>query len=440
MTAPAGSATGFSLADGAQPVAAATLALSEAETQPTRTSRRGGVRRRPTSDAQLKQMRQHVRERCTDAPGVYRMVSADGEVVYIGKSRKLRTRLMSYFRAKWPEEKGARIVREAERIEWEYTPSEFAALLTELHAIKRFRPRLNVAMKRDARHYAFVKVTRGPAPKLLVVRSAGSEDGGLYYGPYQGARRVNEAVRELNDVLGLRDCSLQTRMYFSDQRELFVLPTRTPKCIRHEIGKCLGPCVGACSAAEYEERTVLARRFLEGADDGPLQTLQQAMESASERMEYERAAVMRDKLQRLEELRESLARMRFAVESLTFVYAVPGHAGDDRLYLVRRGRVRAQMPAPRRKAEWRQLERACEEVFGVVDVDSSARVPAHEVDELMLMSSWFRRFPDELGRTHRPEEYLAGRQAGPPGRLARQASGISVASGSEPSVRIATDG
>ena len=77
----------------------------------------------------------------------------------------LRTRLLSYFRCEYPEEKGARILREATSIEWEYTPSEFAALLEELRLIKRFRPRLNVAMKRDARNYCFIKLTRGRRPE-----------------------------------------------------------------------------------------------------------------------------------------------------------------------------------------------------------------------------------------------------------------------------------
>src|SRR5206468_5540199 len=109
-----------------------------------------------TPDELVAEMRTHVRATAKDRPGVYRWLSADGEVVYVGKSKKLRTRLLSYFRC-GSEEKGARIVREATRVEWEYTPSEFAALLEELRLIKRFRPRLNVAMKRDARHFAFIK-------------------------------------------------------------------------------------------------------------------------------------------------------------------------------------------------------------------------------------------------------------------------------------------
>src|SRR5262249_35077664 len=111
------------------------------------------------SDSELTAMRTHVRTNAEDRPGVYRMLSADGEVVYVGKSKQVRSRLMSYFRCEYPEEKGARILREARTIDWEYCPSEFAALITELRLIKRLRPRYNVMMKGDARHYAFIKIS-----------------------------------------------------------------------------------------------------------------------------------------------------------------------------------------------------------------------------------------------------------------------------------------
>src|SRR5207248_11589001 len=142
-----------------------------------------------------------------DRPGVYRMVAGDGEIVYVGKSMRLRSRLLSYFRSEFPEEKGARILREADRIEWDYVPSEFAALLEELRLIKRFRPRFNDMMKRDGRNFCFLKLTRAAAPKFLVVRGPSQDDASVYYGPFQGAQGVEEAVRELNDVRGLRDCA-----------------------------------------------------------------------------------------------------------------------------------------------------------------------------------------------------------------------------------------
>jgi len=348
----------------------------------------------PTSDAQLAVMRSTVKESAADRPGVYRMLSSDGEVLYVGKSKRVRTRLLSYFRCAYPEEKGARILRSAEKIEWDYTPSEFAALLQELRMIKRFRPRYNVAMKNDGRNYSFIKLTKGAAPKLLVVRGASGEDADIYYGPFVGAQRVEEAVRELNDALMLRDCRVDLKMFFSDQTELFQL-ARTPGCIRHEISKCLGPCVGGCSATQYLERVVLARAFLDGSDDSPINMLRAQMEKLSAALEFERAATYRDKLERLEALRAQFGRLRFAVENLSFVYTVPGHEGEDKVYLIRRGVVRAELSKPKSSRDRRTM---VEDIFA--DKPSpTAQIPTHEIDELLLLSSWFRRFPKEMKRT-----------------------------------------
>jgi excinuclease ABC subunit C len=352
----------------------------------------------PTSDAQLAVMRSTVKETAADRPGIYRMLSSEGEILYVGKSKKVRTRLLSYFRCAYPEEKGARILRSAEKIEWDYTPSEFAALLQELRLIKRFRPRFNVAMKQDARHYSFIKLTGGVAPKMVVVRGASTDDSALYYGPFVGAERVGDAVRELNDALMLRDCRNDLKMFYSDQHELFQLSPRTPGCIRHEIGKCLGPCVAGCSADEYAQKVALAKAFLEGSDDGPLDMLKVQMERLSAEMEFERAAVYRDKLQRLEALRAQFGRLRFAVENLSFVYTVPGHEGEDRVYLIRRGVVRAELGKPKSSKDRRTMKQLVEDIFAQTD-KPTAQVPTHEIDELLLLSSWFRRFPKEMKRT-----------------------------------------
>jgi excinuclease ABC subunit C len=389
--------------------------------------------RPPTSVEQLGVMHDHVRARAENRPGVYRMLTTGGEVVYVGKSKRLRTRLLSYFRCAFPEEKGARILREADQIEWEYTPSEFAALLEELRLIKRLRPRFNIAMKRDGRNFCFLKLTRGAAPKLLVVRGPSQDDASVFYGPFQGAQRVADAVRELNDALGLRDCANDQRMHFADQPELFSDFPRTPGCIRFEVKKCLGPCVGGCTAHQYLERVKLARAFLDGADDGPIETLRAEMERASERLEFERAAALRDKVHRLESLKEQFFRLRFAIETLSFVYPVPGHDGDaDRLYLIRRGRVRAETELPRSTADQSRLAQLIDDVFSQRERETS-QIPTHEIDELLLLSSWFRRFPAELKRTHAPSAGLPsalcrlGRTAARSGRDLRSDDGNDVA-------------
>lgn len=358
------------------------------------------------ADARLTELRTRVREEAEDRPGVYRMLTDSGEVAYVGKSKRVRTRLLSYFRATYPEEKAARIVREAVDIQWTYVPSEFAALLEELRQIKRLRPRFNQALKRDARHYAFVRLTEGRAPRMAVLRAAGAaERGGVFYGPFTGATRLREALRELSDALGLRDCSHDRRMLFADQPDLVELPPRTPGCLRYEIGTCLGPCVAAVTASLYASRVGQARRFLEGGEarDEPIDRLRRSMREASERLEYERAGVLRDKVQRLEGLRDQLDRLRFAVESLTFVYDVPGHDGADRSYVLRRGVVRHEAVKPRTAPERRAFDAHLRALFGPGRADASAVIPSHEVDELLLISSWFATHPEELERTRQVE-------------------------------------
>jgi excinuclease ABC subunit C len=137
-----------------------------------------------------------------------------------------------------------------------------------------------------------------------------------------------------------------------------------------------------------------------------METLRADMQAASESMEFERAAILRDKLARLEDLREQFIKFRFAVETLSFVYTVPGHDGDDRLYLIRRGRVRGEYEMPRSEQERIRLLEMVEQVFNPTERDS-AQVPSHEVDELLLLSSWFRRFPAELGRSRDARSFVA---------------------------------
>jgi excinuclease ABC subunit C len=130
-----------------------------------------------------------------------------------------------------------------------------------------------------------------------------------------------------------------------------------------------------------------------------MERLRDAMAEASADMAYEKAAVIRDKLLRLESLREQFSRLRFAVESLSFAYIVPGHDGEDRFYLIRRGVVRAEHPAPQTLADWEALRLMTEEVFSTPVRGASTTVPAHEVDELLLVTAWFTARPAELQAT-----------------------------------------
>ncbi|HEX8394516.1 MAG TPA: GIY-YIG nuclease family protein [Longimicrobium sp.] len=338
-----------------------------------------------------------VAREARNIPGVYRWLGTDGEVLYVGKSKSLRTRLLTYFRAVRGE-KQHRIVEGAHSLAWDYEPSEFAALLRELEMIKRFRPRMNVQHKRDGR-YSFLKIAGASAPRLYVV-TAVSDDAASYYGPFRGGRRIQEAVRELNDLLGLRDCPVNTPIRFADQPDLFSWE-HAPRCHRFELKLCLGPCAGRCAETEYMRRVDLARAFLDGKADEPLRWLGERMQAAADRWEYEYAGLLRDRLQRLEALRDEFARLREALDGLTFLYRVPGVDQDDRVYLVRRGTVRAAVTAPRSAAERRRLERLCDEHFGLPE-PTSTLVQRHQVDEILLIARWFRARPDELQNTVPP--------------------------------------
>jgi excinuclease ABC subunit C len=345
-------------------------------------------------DAHRAQLREQVRSGARNRSGTYRMLGESGEILYVGKSKQVRTRLLSYFRA-GEDEKAHRIIGQSHGLEWSYEPSEFAALLRELELIKRFRPRYNVQHKRDGR-YSFLKLSAGTAPKLFVVRGV-SDDAATYFGPFRGGKRIEEAVRELNDVLGLRDCPLSTPMRFADQPDLFGLE-RTPLCHRAEIGRCVGPCAGMCTESEYARRVRLARAFLDGDADEPLRWLSERMLAAAERWNFEYAAQLRDRTERLEALRDEFSRLREALDRLSFLYTVPGEDGDDRVYLVRRGTVRACVAAPRTARDRRRLARLVEEHFGQPEA-TGALVARHQVDEILLLARWFRLHPEELERT-----------------------------------------
>jgi excinuclease ABC subunit C len=352
--------------------------------------------RRPTPRAEL---REQVRAACTNRPGIYRMIGPADEVLYVGRSVRVRTRLLSYFRAPRGD-KAAEIIGHTHRIDWQYTPNEFASQLLEMRVIQSARPPYNVEHKRD-RAYCFIKLTREAAPRLLLTLEV-QDDGALYFGPFRGRARVREALREVSDLLELRTCAATTPMRFADQLDLFGADPQ-PLCIRADVRKCLGPCAARCTRQEYLGQVEQARRFLEGDVDLPLRLLKERMRAASERLQFEYAAQLRDRAMRLADARSELVALRGTIEALSFVYHVPGHDGDDRVYIIRRGSIRAERPAPRSSADRTALERDAKRVFGRREYGANS-VHAGQVAEILLLARWFRLRPGELERTWCPTE------------------------------------
>lgn len=354
----------------------------------------------------LPALRERVRLEAEDRPGVYRMTDGNGDVLYVGKSVRVRARVLSYFNA--PEgEKAELLMREARAVEWEYVPNEFEALLKELRLIQRHRPRYNVQHKRRP-SYCFIKLTREPAPRLAAVTRVTGDDA-VYFGPFPSVRHVADTVIELCRAVGIRDCPSSTPVFFADQLEFF-MAGRAPRCLRGDLGTCLAPCAGLPDAATYRARVREAQRFLEGRGEGPIDRLRERMAEASRKRDFEYAALLRDRVARLVEFNDRLGAWRGELDALTFLYRVPGFRGEDRLYLLRRGRVREEVPYPKTAAARAEVRAVVEDVYRRREPTPRA-LEREEAAEILFVAAWFRGRKRELRRTKSPKDWLDDRRA-----------------------------
>ncbi len=357
--------------------------------------KRPRARMLPLPAADLVQLRDRVRALAENRPGVYQMVDNTGQVLYVGKAKRLRTRLLCYFRAKYPEDKAARILHAAHDIRWEYAPSEFAAYLGELRHIRKLRPHFNYKLNRTRRS-VLIKVSAGPASRVTAGSAVAREDFRCY-GPFPSLGRTLEAVRTLNDLLGLRDCAPTMPIVFPGQGDLFGQP-RQAACLRHEFGFCSGPCAGFIAEWEYAQRVETAMAFLEGRTIQPLDRVVRAMTDAAANAQFELAARWREKFEQLEWLLAATSRARSAVDLLTFVYRDPGDFGDDRAYILQQGLVRASYPYPVTPIEHEAFRGVVADI-AALPLPPPGPLPLESIDEILLVMSWFRQHPDAFRRT-----------------------------------------
>jgi excinuclease ABC subunit C len=333
------------------------------------------------------------------------MFDRRGRLIYVGKSKALRNRLLSYFSEANAEEKAGKIIQATRAIQWETQPSEFAALLREQHLIRRWVPRWNVQEIPKRQRPVYLCLGRAPAVYFFLARVP-PQGTVACEGPFHGAKRMTRAVDALNKFFRLRDCSNQQTFRFAEQLSLFQLEHR-PGCLRHEIGTCLGPCAAGCSRADYDRQVIAAKSFLEGFNDEPLAELQETMDSAASRHQFELAARARDDIAALQYLHRKLLFLADARRRYTFVYAVPGFDGFAVWYLIRNGEVADVLQAPkcpRTYAEVRpELQRWKRESASGSGGSNGLR--AHT---LYLVAKWFGKYRDQLAWTFPPEE--AGRR------------------------------
>ena len=225
-------------------------------------------------------------------PGVYIMKDASGGVIYVGKSKKLKNRVTSYFTGNNHTPKTAKMVSLVEDFDYILCKTEIEALTLENVLIKKHMPKYNIRLK-DSKSYPYIKVTNEEYPRLYVTRDRRS-DRAKYYGPYQSSSGAYTALDAVMKVFALPSCKLSFPGDIGKRRP----------CIYKDIGRCIAPCTGKVSSEDYRARIKAAERVLDGNVTEAKEQLRLDMESAAELMEFERAAAIRDSIAALDKLSE----------------------------------------------------------------------------------------------------------------------------------------
>lgn len=219
---------------------------------------------------------------CSGRPGVYRMLDADGKLLYVGKAKNLKKRLSSYFRKTGLAPKTAALVGRIAQVETTITANETEALLLEQTLIKEWRPPYNILL-RDDKSYPYVYLSDSDFPRLSIHRGA-KKAKGRYFGPYPSAGAIRESLALLQKGFLVRQCE---DSYFKN---------RTRPCLQYQIKRCKGPCVGLVTPEEYAEDVRHSIMFLEGRSNALAEELSAEMEQAAMRLDFERAAQLRDQV------------------------------------------------------------------------------------------------------------------------------------------------
>ncbi|MDR3510324.1 MAG: excinuclease ABC subunit UvrC [Caulobacteraceae bacterium] len=309
--------------------------------------------------------------RLPDAPGVYRMLGDDGEVLYVGKARSLKKRVGQYAQGRFHTQRVAHMVHLTRAMEFVSTKTETEALLLEINLIKQLKPRFNVQM-RDDKSFPEILIRRDhSAPQIRKHRGAHTIPGD-YFGPFASAWAVNRTVNSLQKAFLLRSCSDS------------VFETRTRPCMLHQIKRCSAPCVNLVTPEEYSALVEQAHDFLRGRSRAVMKALSDEMTAASEDLEFERAARLRDRIRALSSVsQEQSINPQSLEEADVFAVACEGGQACVQVFFFRAGQNwgnRAYFPKVANTIE------GDDEAAGILDAFLGQFYDSQAIPRLILIS------------------------------------------------------
>jgi excinuclease ABC subunit C len=329
--------------------------------------------------------------------GVYLFKDAQGTVLYVGKAVSLRARVRSYFhKSAELSLKTRRLVEKIADVEWMVTDSELEALVLECNLIKRYRPPYNVRL-RDDKQYPFLCLTTSePFPRLMMTRRA-KNDGNRYFGPYSGSRPVYQTIHLLNRLFPLVTCG-----------EAFTgEPVRKP-CLYYHIGKCPAPCAGLADKEQYGATVREVEMFLSGKHDRLLKGLYKQMEEAAERLEFERAAALRDQIRAVEQvmLQQKVVSTEM-VDQDVLAYAADEQRALVQMFFIRGGKLIGQQHFFLEGASGEDQRAALQEFLKqyydmAQDVPQEILLPV-PIEEAHIIEQWLRQKKGRRVELHAPQ-------------------------------------
>ncbi len=329
-------------------------------------------------------IRRALRAQCPCLPGVYGMIDRDGDLIYVGMSRRLRGRLLTYFTKGPPEAKEQRVAAHTHRLIWEVADHEFAAQLRELELIRQWYPRFNSVGRPGRREVGYIYLTPTAAPNFRFGRRP-PRNCRACWGPLPLTRQTRTAVTRINHLFLLRDCPDRAPIHFREQRTILA-PAAHPACIRGQVGNCLAPCAGDRSRHDYFGAIAAARSFLDGCDKSILDRHEAAMHEAARQQDYELAAQQRDLWQSLSALWNQLDTLRVARRDLWGVDAFDGCSGRVWWAVIVSGSVVRVVPRPSSRRTARSCLQLIESTFTQPHVAA-----AEDFDQIRLVVSWYRQ-------------------------------------------------